>query len=59
MEAGGPTESGGTERGWERWHIQGRGIDWDRRLRGEGGWLRGEREKVERVSYGRGRERSG
>jgi hypothetical protein len=55
----GPTGSGGTKRGWERRHIQGRGTDWDCRLRGEGGRLRGEREKVERVSYGRGRERSG
>ena len=35
----------GTERGWERRHIQGRGTDWDRRLRGDGGRLRGERER--------------
>ena len=57
MEAGGLTGSGGTKRGWERRHIQGKGTDWDRRLRGEGGRLRGERGKVERVSYGLERQR--
>jgi hypothetical protein len=57
VEAGGPIASGGTERGWERRHIQGRGTNWDRWLKGKGGRLRGEREKVERVSYKRGRER--
>ena len=54
VEAGGPIGSGGTEKGWEWQHIQGKG---DQRLRGAGGRLRGEREKVERVSYGRGREK--
>ena len=37
--------------GWEQRHIQGRATDWDRQLRREGGRLRGERGKVERVSY--------